>query len=1062
MAQNLISDLAKEFISGNNSEVVDIITFVEAPWGLNIKLLPVQKFILRCYYGMPLDNTNRYLNIPDIINERILYQFTEKEFLKWLYEEGRCNTDITEGKNFHELVMVIGRRGSKCRSFEDRIATTDGSLTFAELLEKHDKGRRDIGILTYDPETLKKSITYDFKAWYSGSPECFRIETKRGIQETSSGNHPYFVWRDEWEKPRFIELANIQKGDKIAMANSIDLFGRGGIGVGKAALLGYFQGDGGTTESAGFTVAYPKRLEDFTRLIREEFPKYVVVKRGIKAFRYGYSVVKASGRFLQDGSQKNEVVEWLKDVGCFGKKSIHKEVPDCIYKASKQETVAFLSRLFACDGWASTEKKVQKGHGGVPKSHIGYCSASYKLIGGVRHLLLKFGIHCVITPFDAKCDDKVFKAWRLCITRSDSIELFQKEINIFSKEKAVESVVVAARLRSEPKSEFDSIPSGIWKYIARIMEERDLSGADVVGEHGIGVNGRLRTIYAPHQRKILSYGSNIGDKFLMDMGSSDVKWDKVESVCSVGVKHTVDLEVNGTHIIGGDLISHNSSIASFISNYELYKLLKYSDPAKHFGFPASTPIYILNVAPTDEQAGIVFDMIQNTAMNCAYMKDRSLHNTMTYFDLQTDFDLKVYGKPKASLVSMAGGCSSNSLRGRNAIIVIMDEMAHFIDNAGRFSGSEVYKALTPSVFSFHREGKIISMSSPYAKFGSFYDRFNQSFEEKEITLMFKMYSAMVNPTIPTEILAAARRRDRIGFMCEFGGEFSDSITAWIDDENEFRKCVINTPLPTTGVPDTDYFMGIDIGFKNDGTAVSIVHQDKQTKKIILDYSNVWFSGSSDVWEFPDGLYAQCKKYAGNDLLSLADIINEIKALNRLFPITAGIFDQHNGYALAELFRKENLKQFEMEQFTDMMNSDVYQLAKTLYAEQLLSVSNHRILVPEILTLEAEKRARNKVLVRAPNRRGAHDDVSDSYIRAVWLCYKNKSEKSPNIATGAGGHVGRVNTGSDGSPMQETAMLFRLRKLKAHGAHPRGLGGFNKRSGGNGMIGAMSRRLITGL
>ena len=619
MAHNLFTEIAKEFISEDNSNITDIITFAEAPWGLNIKLLPVQKFILKCFYGMSLDSSEKYLRVPDITNERVLYTFTEKEFLKWLHEEGRCNTDITEGKIFQELVMVIGRRGSK------------------------------------------------------------------------------------------------------------------------------------------------------------------------------------------------------------------------------------------------------------------------------------------------------------------------------------------------------------------------------------------------------------------------------------------------------------STISSIISNYELYKLLKQTDPAKYFGFPANTPIYILNVAPTDEQAGIVFDMIQNMAMTCPYMKDRSLHNTMTYFDLQTDADLKIHGKPKASLMSVAGGCSSNSLRGRNAIIVIMDEMAHFIDNAGRFSGSEVYKALTPSVASFHREGKIICISSPYAKFGSFYDRYIQSAQEKEITLMFKMYSAMVNPTIPPEILSAARRRDRVGFMCEFGGEFSDSITAWIDDENEFRKCVNILPLPHTGVPDVDYFMGIDLGFKNDGTAISIVHQDKQTKKIVLDYANVWFSGSSDVWEFEEGIYKQCRKYIGNELIALSDIINEIKALNRLFPITAGIFDQHNGYALAELFRKENMKQFEMEQFTDTTNSDVYQLSKTLYAEQLLAIPHHPVLVTEILTLEAEKRAKNKTLVRAPNRRGAHDDISDAFIRAVWICYKNKSEKNPNVATGAGGHVGRINIGNDSSSVQTTAMMYRLKKLQSHGGHPRGLDGLGRRkAGGRDAVGAMTRRLTTGL
>ncbi len=110
---NLIAEIAKEFISGNTEDVVDVVTFCEAPWGLNIKLLPVQKFILKAYYGLPLNRTERNIEVPDVTNEHTLYRFSEVQLLKWLYEEGRCNTDVTEGKNFHELVLAIGRRGTK-------------------------------------------------------------------------------------------------------------------------------------------------------------------------------------------------------------------------------------------------------------------------------------------------------------------------------------------------------------------------------------------------------------------------------------------------------------------------------------------------------------------------------------------------------------------------------------------------------------------------------------------------------------------------------------------------------------------------------------------------------------------------------------------------------------------------------------------------------------------------------------------------------------------------------------------------------------------------------------
>lgn len=481
--------------------------------------------------------------------------------------------------------------------------------------------------------------------------------------------------------------------------------------------------------------------------------------------------------------------------------------------------------------------------------------------------------------------------------------------------------------------------------------------------------------------------------------------------------------------------SGKSTLSACISNYEMYKLLRQIDPAKYYGQNPGSLIAILNVAPTDDQAGVVFEMTQTMAMRCPYIKDRSLHQTMTYFDLQTDADQQMHGKKRASLFSLSGGCSSNALRGQNAIVIIMDEMAHFIDNNGRFSGSEVYNALEPSRLTFRRDGKVICISSPYAKFGKFYELWQESFTSPEITLGFKMYSAMVNPTkCPTEILKASRKADRTKFMCEYGGEFSDTITAWIEDESEFKRCVVSMAVPTRGVHDVPYYYGIDLGFKNDGTSVAIVHKSPETNKIVLDYANVWYSGASDVWEVEDSIYKSCNKFATLDLLRMSDIVAEIKELVKWFPAKEGVFDQNNGYGLAELFLAEHLSQFEMQAFTDAMNSEVYQVVKRLYAEQLLELFDHSVLIKEMLTLEAEKRARDKTIVRAPVRRGAHDDISDAYCRAVWKCYNGFKDRPANVATGSGGRM----LPSQGGGRIETQASFIVKRMRQHGDHPRGL------------------------
>lgn len=486
-----------------------------------------------------------------------------------------------------------------------------------------------------------------------------------------------------------------------------------------------------------------------------------------------------------------------------------------------------------------------------------------------------------------------------------------------------------------------------------------------------------------------------------------------------------------------------STLASCISNYELYKLVKKGDPSRFFGFPPNTEIAILNVAPTDEQAGTVFNMIKSQALGCPYLRDRSLNQTMDYFNLQTDADKKIYGKPKASLLSIAGGCSSNALRGKNGIVVIMDEMAFFIDKANsRFSGAEVYKALTPSMTDFGEHGKVLCLSSPYGKFGRFYERYQESFEEPEYTLMFKMYTAMANPRVPSDILRAAYRRNKTGFMCEYGGEFSDRVTAWIESETEFRKNVSQRPMVTRGQRETQYFIGIDLGFKNDGTALAIVH--KEGSKIVLDYADVWFGGESDVWNVTDSIYHGCTKYQNKPILKMADIVEEIKDLSRWFGIKSGVFDQAGGWGFQELLTASGFKQIEMRHFSDTLNAEVYQLSKRLYGEQLLDLYDHPVLIPEMLSLEAEKKSKGKVIVEAPNREGAHDDISDAFVRAVWMCYNASSRRASHMTTGAGGAIGAGHALQSGVVTQQQAMFS---KRKMHGEHPRGLDRLKRRRPG---------------
>jgi hypothetical protein len=116
----LNDSLFRETIGGivtpaDSGKVVDIVEFARAPWGLGINLTPVQGFMIKALYGLPMDAERPYIEIPDVLNSRRLYSpMTEVEFAKWSYEEGRCNIDFSDpnnwGRDFYNFVMALGRR----------------------------------------------------------------------------------------------------------------------------------------------------------------------------------------------------------------------------------------------------------------------------------------------------------------------------------------------------------------------------------------------------------------------------------------------------------------------------------------------------------------------------------------------------------------------------------------------------------------------------------------------------------------------------------------------------------------------------------------------------------------------------------------------------------------------------------------------------------------------------------------------------------------------------------------------------------------------------------------
>jgi intein/homing endonuclease len=514
-------------IGSNQNNSISIIEFAEdIVFNGSAQLFPQQTALLKTMYGEDLND----------IEKNVLAQ--------WKYE-GRTNW--VEGRSYKNLILEVGRGG--CPSEDSYVITTVGTITYGELRDRKLLGET-IGITTLNPDTWESYTTYDIKTWDKGEEPAIRIKTAAGKEEECTYDHPYLIWRKGL--PEWVELKDLVVGDRIAVLDNLPLFGTTSIGVAKAKLLGYLLGDGGLSQrsSIRFTNMDSRIIEEIQSILDESFPT-IRIRKG--AAKYGYTLSAKPG-------QGNPLLCWLREIGEHGKLAIHKRIPPCIKQAPKEEIATFLSRLFACDGYACVGKLIDKHPN--PKCIIGICLASKEFIEDIQRELVKFGIASRVNYKASKCNGKLFDAWALTISDKQSLSNFIHQIGIFSKEdklKAIEAITSNPDIRSQCK--VDTLPCSVWDRINDKQETLKFSNRQVTG--GINTDhSRLRKQYAPSKSKVITYATNLKDEELKTLAQSNIRWDGVEELIEVGMKRIVGLEVTDTSIIGNSIISHNSKCCS--------------------------------------------------------------------------------------------------------------------------------------------------------------------------------------------------------------------------------------------------------------------------------------------------------------------------------------------------------------------------------------------------------------------------------------------------------------------------------------------------------------------
>lgn len=232
-----------------------------------------------------------------------------------------------------------------------------------------------------------------------------------------------------------------------------------------------------------------------------------------------------------------------------------------------------------------------------------------------------------------------------------------------------------------------------------------------------------------------------------------------------------------------------TQISALILNYEAYKLLGHECPQAYYGLSASNTIQLVSVSTNGDQARLLFQDVAYLAQKSKWIQGHFANSSKSFARFQTDHDIAKYGRyaddPTARATINLGfrSCLFKSACGAANLVVVMDEVAHFLNN-GQTSPEMIYQALTPSLSVFTpkdssgapigpNEGKTVMISSPLGKEGFFYESFitgrAQTAGGKKLCLQIPSWD--LNPTIPLEYLQKEHDKDPLGFFTEYGAEF---------------------------------------------------------------------------------------------------------------------------------------------------------------------------------------------------------------------------------------------------------------------------------------------------
>lgn len=376
--------------------------------------------------------------------------------------------------------------------------------------------------------------------------------------------------------------------------------------------------------------------------------------------------------------------------------------------------------------------------------------------------------------------------------------------------------------------------------------------------------------------------------------------------------------------------SGKSTLAALIAAYEFYFMSKLDNPQKHYKVATSTPIGILCLATTAEQARRnIFRQILQILRNSEYFIQLERKKEIFLGKEEIAYEAK-------GLYIQSGNSKSASQVGSTLKCFILDEASRFQDSEGSSNALQLWSNIGISAAPFGSEAKLIAISSAWYE-GDAIQKLYESTQHDEYAVGFKLVSWDLNTTINKEnpIVAHEYAENPDKAALEYEGVRPAAVDAFLDPQQIRRAMIGNSAIQATSFISTetevnlvkltidsierrqisDSILHIDPAIKGDNYALALGHSEfneYNEQIVVIDSILVWHPSIKQE-------------------VSISNVGEIIRAINAHRPLSKVTADHYNSAETIQRLRQDGIRA-EIVYFSNRQQLMMYTRLKTLLAE----------------------------------------------------------------------------------------------------------------------------------